>query len=69
MVEVSGARGQTLSYELLDLKGNVVNERQVDNVGSIDQQTLDFKGSQGTVFILRVRSSTNSQTVKVIRAE
>ena len=69
VVEVSGVKEQLLRYELMDVKGNLVNERQVDAAGTIDRQTLDLGGHSGGVFILRVSTSTQSQTVKVIRTE
>ncbi|GAB3050168.1 choice-of-anchor Q domain-containing protein [Spirosoma pulveris] len=67
VVEVIGAQGQSLHYELLDGSGRSVESLPIQQASSLERQTMHI-GSQGLgLLLLRVSTPTHSQTVKVLK--
>ena len=64
-VEVRGAEGKPLIYQLRDLTGRLITERQTEIATDVDRQTLRL-GSSG-MYLLTISSPTQSKTVKVVR--
>jgi hypothetical protein len=65
-VEVRGAEGQALRLSLTDQQGRSVSDQTVERAASVEQQTLRLSQGSGPVLLLRVSTSTQSQTVKLI---
>ncbi|SOD90460.1 T9SS type A sorting domain-containing protein [Spirosoma fluviale] len=67
VVEVRGAQGESLRYELLDGSGRSVQTHPIKQAGWLEHQTLNL-GSQGAgLLFLRVSTPTHSQTVKILK--
>ncbi len=64
--EVRGAQGQPLEMHLLDMNGRQINHQRVENSGSLERQSLSLGATAGGVLLLRVSTTTQSQTVKVL---
>lgn len=64
-VEVRGAEGKPISYQLHDLTGRLITEKQTEIATEVDRQTLRL-GSSG-MYLLNISSPTQSKTVKVVR--
>jgi hypothetical protein len=64
-VEIRGAEGKPLSYQLRDLTGRLITEKQTEIASEVDRQTLRL-GSSG-MYLLNISSPTQSKTVKVVR--
>lgn len=65
-VEVRGAEGQPLSYQIRDLTGRLLAESQTNSAADVDRQTLRLGSSSG-MYLLNISSPTQFKTVKVIR--
>ncbi|WP_020606577.1 beta strand repeat-containing protein [Spirosoma spitsbergense] len=68
-VEVRGAKGQVLSLSITDARGHPVIEQWVGRAGVVERQTLRLGQTPAGVLLLRVSTSTQSQTVKLLKAE
>ncbi|SOD80271.1 choice-of-anchor Q domain-containing protein [Spirosoma fluviale] len=68
VVEVSGAQGQPLVYSLTDASGRSLHTQQVDQAGAVEQQRLSIGSSETGVLLLRVSTPTQSQVIKVLKA-
>ena len=68
-VEVRGAEGQSLRLQLTDERGHLVSEQSIGRAGEVDRQTLSLGQIPAGVLLLRVSTSTQSQTLKLIKAE
>ncbi len=66
-VEVRGAEGQALSLSVIDARGHLVSEQSVGRAGVVERQTLRLGSQPAGVLLLRVSTSTQSQTVKLLR--
>lgn len=64
--EVRGAQGQPLEMHLLDMNGRQINHQRVEKSGSLERQSLSLGATVGGVLLLRVSTTTQSQTVKVL---
>ena len=67
VVEVRGAEGQPLHYELRDLSGRSLRTHRVEQAPAVDQQTLSLGGQGAGLFLLRVSTPTQSQTLKLLK--
>ncbi|GAB3022833.1 hypothetical protein GCM10027185_21290 [Spirosoma pulveris] len=67
VVEVSGAQGKSLHYELLDGSGRCVQTQQVQQALSLEHQTMRIDSQGAGVLLLRVSTPTRSQTVKILK--
>jgi predicted outer membrane repeat protein len=65
VVEVNGAQGESLHYELLDGSGRSVQTQQVEQAGSLEHQTMRISSQGAGLLLLRVSTSSHSQTVKI----
>uniref|UniRef100_UPI0012F7CBDF T9SS type A sorting domain-containing protein n=1 Tax=Spirosoma spitsbergense TaxID=431554 RepID=UPI0012F7CBDF len=68
-VEVRGAEGQALSLSVIDALGHQVSEQSVGRAGVVERQTLRLGQTPAGVLLLRVSTSTQSQTLKLFKAE
>ena len=66
LVEVSGAEGKPLHYQVRDLTGRLITEKQTETAAEVDRQSLRL-GSSGGMYLLTITSPTQSKTVKVIK--
>ena len=66
LVEVSGAEGKPLHYQVRDLTGRLITEKQTETAAEVDRQSLRL-GSSGGMYLLTITSPTQSKTVKVVR--
>jgi hypothetical protein len=67
--EVTGAEGQALQLQLLTPQGRVVNQQLVPRAEAIQQHQLSVAGQAGGLLLLQVSTPTQTQTVKVIKAQ
>jgi hypothetical protein len=65
-VEVRGGAGQSLRLETLSEQGYRIDQRGVEQAGSVERFMLRVGPSAG-VYLLRVSSSLQSQTLKLIK--
>ena len=66
-IAVSGAEGQSLTFQLTDLSGRLVTSRQVERAGAAELQRLEVGGASAGMLLLQVSTPTQRQTVKVLR--
>jgi hypothetical protein len=66
--EVTGAAGQPLKLQLLTPQGRLVSQQLVPNAEATGRHQLSVMGQAGGLFLLQVSTPTQSQTVKVIKA-
>lgn len=67
--EVVGAEGQSLQVKLTDVSGRPVSERSLERAEALERQTLPVGNQKGGLLLLRVSTPSQSQTVKVLKAE
>jgi len=67
--EVTGAEGQALQLQLLTPQGRVVNHQLVPSAVANQRHQLSVAGQAGSLFLLQVSTLTQTQTVKVIKAQ
>ena len=65
-VEVSGAVGQGLQLQVIDGQGHHISQASLDAAGALVRTTIGLGQSPG-LYLLQVSTSTQSQTVKLIR--
>ena len=68
-VEVRGAEGQPLRLQLRDERGHLVSEQSIGRAGEVERQTLHLGHTPAGVLLLRVSTSTQSRTLKLLKAE
>ncbi|GAB3219797.1 hypothetical protein [Spirosoma arcticum] len=68
-VEVMGAAGQSLRINLTDLRGQTIDSYQVERAGWVEQHTFEMSRRPVGQLLLRVTTPTQSQAVKVIKAD
>ena len=68
-VEVRGAQGQPLRVQLTDAAGRAVSERLMERAGAVERQTLSLGNQPTGILLLRVSTPTQSQTLKLLKAE
>ncbi|WP_020603088.1 ExeM/NucH family extracellular endonuclease [Spirosoma spitsbergense] len=68
-VAVTGATGSSLNLTLTDGQGRVVGQQAVEKATASERVRFDVNQLPAGVLILRANTSTQSQTVKVIKAE
>lgn len=68
-VQVSGATGQVLNLSLTDSQGKQIDTHQVEQAGSQEQHTFDVSHQSTGTLLLRASTATQSQTVRIIKAD
>ncbi len=68
-VEVSGTGGQPIESMLTDLRGRVINAQRVERPTSLETLTYDIGRQPMGMLLLRVSTSTQTKTVKLLKAE
>jgi hypothetical protein len=68
-VQVLGAAGQSLNLNLLDAQGQQVDTHRVEQAGTQEQHTFEISRYSTGVLLLRATTPTQSQTLRVIKAE
>ncbi|WP_288425152.1 T9SS type A sorting domain-containing protein, partial [uncultured Spirosoma sp.] len=68
-VQVSGATGQALNLSLIDAQGKQIDAHQVEQADSQEQHTFDLSRQSTGTLLLRAATATQSQTVRVIKAD
>ncbi|GAB3694977.1 hypothetical protein GCM10027592_16520 [Spirosoma flavus] len=66
-VEVRGAEGQPLQFQLTDVTGRILNITKVDAAGNVERQRLSLGGIPAGSLLLQVSTPTQQQTVRVIK--
>jgi hypothetical protein len=66
--EVTGAEGQDLQLQLLTSQGRVVNQQLIPRADATQRHQFSVAGQTAGLFLLQVSTPTQSQTVKVIKA-
>ena len=69
LVEVRGAAGQSLRLSLANMSGQVIGSHQIEQAGSVEQYTFDIGRHSTGLLLLRATTPTQSQTVKVLKAD
>jgi hypothetical protein len=67
VVEVRGAQGQPLRLEVTDLSGRRVAERQIEQAGEVEHQSLSVGSHAIGLLLLRATSGQRSVTLKVLK--
>lgn len=68
-VQVTGATGQALNLSLIDAQGKQIDTHQIEQAGSQEQHTFDVGRQSTGTLLLRASTATQSQTVRVIKAD
>jgi hypothetical protein len=67
-VEIRGAEGQELRLLLTDGRGRTIGSQTVERADAVEQPVLSMpQGAAGGLFLLQVSTSTQTQTVKLIK--
>ncbi len=66
-VRVSGAAGQAVRYQLTNLQGQTVVEQQSKAGSDVHSETLKLPASGSGVYLLRVSTDGQSETLKVLK--
>ncbi|UFH56246.1 hypothetical protein [Spirosoma sp. KNUC1025] len=67
VVEVRGAEGLPLVFQLRDTGGKLVGEQSIGSAGSVERQGLKVGHAPAGLLLLQVSSPTQSKTIKVIK--
>lgn len=68
-VEVSGTAGQPMELMLTDLRGRVINTHRVERPAPVETLTYDIGRQPVGILLLRVSTSTQAKTIKLLKAE
>ena len=68
-VEVQGALGQPLAITLSDIQGHVLGSHQVGKAGVEENHTFDVSHQGIGILLLRVNTTNQSKTLKLIKSE
>ncbi|MBD2701804.1 hypothetical protein IC229_14225 [Spirosoma sp. BT702] len=66
-VEVRGAEGQPLQFQLTDVTGRLLSTKTVEIAGYVEQQRLSLGGVPAGSLLLQVSTLNQQQTVRVIK--
>lgn len=66
-VLIDGAQGQALTIELLTTAGRTITSRQILPATTRHREVFDVAGQPAGLLLLRTRSDTRSQSIKVIK--
>jgi hypothetical protein len=69
VVEVARVEGQRLLFELTDSRGSLVQRQEVSQAGRVERQRLSLGNQPAGLLLLRVSTPTQSQTIKLIKAD
>ena len=67
VVEVRGAEGQSLVFELWDVRGELISKHSVERAQSLEQQNILVNHISAGLLILRVSKLTQSKTLRIIK--
>jgi hypothetical protein len=65
-VDIRGAAGQSLEWQLVDERGQAVSRSTVKQAATIERQTVKL-GRQIGVYLLNVRTKEQTRTVRVLK--
>ena len=69
LVEVGGAEGGPLQFNLTDMRGQVMGSYQVESAGSLERHTFEVGRYPASLLLLRASTPTQSRTVNVLKAD
>lgn len=64
-VEIRGAEGQTVSWQLVDLQGKTLQEQRIEQAGQVEPVSVSLGQSRG--LLLKVKTTRQQQVVKLLR--
>jgi hypothetical protein len=67
VVEIRGAEGRSVSLDLLNASGQVLEQRHIEQAGAVDEQRFDVQRQPTGLLFLRAQSGQQKQTVKLIK--
>lgn len=65
-VEIRGAGDQPLQFQLTDVNGCLISQRQIEAAKSVEQQTLSVQ-QQPAGLLLKVSNGSKTVTLKVLK--
>jgi len=68
-VKIEGAQHQSVRFQLTDLSGQVLVDKQMLVEQALHQEQLRLGASPAGMYLLRVSTATQSQTVRLLKAE
>ncbi|MFC5408242.1 putative Ig domain-containing protein [Larkinella bovis] len=66
-VEVRGAAGKPVLFQLVDIRGRIVAEQRIESARGTEAQQFNVSQEQPGMFLLRVASGIQFTTVKVLK--
>jgi hypothetical protein len=66
-VMIQNGAGQSLDIKLIDLNGHLVESRAIGQAEAETHQQFDLRQQRAGLLLLRVRSGTQTQTVKIVK--
>ncbi|UHG92494.1 putative Ig domain-containing protein [Spirosoma oryzicola] len=65
-VEVRGATGQALDFQVFDEQGRSISKRAVSQAAEVERQTLQLGHTKG-LYLLKVNTATQTKTVRILK--
>ncbi len=66
-VVVEGAEGQSVRFELIDARGQLVHDHRIEQAGATERLGLPVGQASASIFLLRVSTQKESQTLKFLK--
>ncbi|WP_080240576.1 T9SS type A sorting domain-containing protein [Spirosoma rigui] len=66
-VMIQDGAGQSVEVRLIDLNGHLVENRSIGQAEGATYQQFDLRQQRAGLLLLRVRSGTQNQTVKIVK--
>ena len=67
VVEIRGAEGQPLRWQLTDASGRLVSQRQIEAAKPVERQTVSIQNQPSGLLLLRVDTKGKSRTLKILK--
>jgi hypothetical protein len=67
IVAISGVEGQPVQLDLLNASGHVLEQRHIEQAGTVDEQRFELQRQPSGMLFLRAQSGQQHQTVKLIK--
>ncbi|WP_421827517.1 putative Ig domain-containing protein [Larkinella sp.] len=68
-IEIRGAEGQPVHWQLSDVQGRLITRNRVERAGAVERQTVLIAGQPAGLLWLRVSTTDQFKTVRVLKAE
>ncbi|ADB39496.1 T9SS type A sorting domain-containing protein [Spirosoma linguale] len=67
VIEVAGAGGQSIAFRLVDIRGQLLEQRIVEEAGESEQQRFDLRQQAAGTFLLHTTVEGHVKTLKIVK--